>query len=158
MIVGLDPGPKQSAAVLFDSNVGPCEWFTKPNDEMLSWLLAYPSVVGDVLVIEQIAAMGMAVGESVFETCFWSGRFVEAWSMEWTRLKRVPIKLHICGLARAKDANVRRALMDRFGGDCSIRKGGPLYKLAGDQWSALAVACTYFDLNLAPAAPLERIG
>lgn len=157
MIIGLDPGPRESAVVTYDARVGPCEWFTKANDDVRSWLIDYPSVVGDVLVIEQIAAMGMAVGESVFETCFWSGRFAEAWAREWTRLKRVPIKMHLCGLARAKDQNVRRVLLDRFGGDSAKRKGGVLYKLSGDQWQALAVACTYYDLNLAPKPALERI-
>lgn len=157
MIIGLDPGPRESAVVALDPRVGPCEWFTKPNPDVRAWLMEYPSVVGDILVIEQIAAMGMAVGESTFETVFWSGRFAEVWRHEFTRIKRVPIKVHLCGLARAKDGNVRRVLMDRFGGDRCNRKGGPLYKLAGDQWSALAVACTYFDLNLAPKPALERI-
>ncbi len=157
VIIGIDPGPRESAVVTFDARVGPCEWFTKPNEDVRSWLSDYPAVTGDIVVIEQIAAMGMAVGETTFETVFWSGRFAEAWAKEFTRIKRVPIKVHLCGVARAKDGNVRRALMDRFGGDRCHRKGGPLYKLAGDQWSALAVAVTYFDLNLAPKPVPERI-
>jgi len=101
-------------------------------------------------VIEQIAAMGMAVGAEVFETCFWSGRFAEAWGGSFERLKRHEIKMHLCGNMRAKDANIRVALMDRFGGSQSVGKKktpGPLYGIAGDQWSALAVAVTWFDAH-----------
>ena len=51
---------------------------------------------------------------------------------------------------RAKDANVRAALIDRFGP--SKRKAiglkatpGPLYGVHSHMWSALAVAVTYGD-------------
>ncbi len=105
-----------------------------------------------MLVIEQIAAMGMAVGAEVFETCFWSGRFAQAWRGPCERLKRHEIKMHLCGNMRAKDANIRVALMDRFGGSQSVGKKktpGPLYGIAGDQWSALAVAVTWYDTRIA---------
>lgn len=151
MIYAVDPGTTQSALVQFDADdARPVSWQTLPNIDLVLLLRASTPLGADVLVVEQIAAMGMAVGAEVFETCMWSGRFVEAWDSRgghWTRIKRVPIKAHLCGVANAKDANIRRALMDRFGGDASVKKGGPLYKVAGDQWAALAVACTYYDLH-----------
>jgi hypothetical protein len=69
------------------------------------------------LVIEKIAAMGMAVGAEVFETVYWSGIFAEAGRyLTVDRLPRSTIKVHLCGTVKAKDANIRQALIDRSGG------------------------------------------
>mgnify|MGYP003337027969 CR=1 FL=1 len=118
------------------------------------------------LVIEQIASMGMAVGAETFETVYWSGKFSEAFfavsGREADRIPRVPIKVHLCGTAKAKDANVRQALIDRFGGSSALQKAkaakgkkgvivepareaGPLAGIFSHCWSALAVAVVYID-------------
>jgi len=58
------------------------------------------------------------------------------------------VKMHLCGQARAKDANIRQALIDRFGGAAAIgRKAapGPLYGISGDVWQALGLAVTWWD-------------
>ena len=163
MVIGLDPGPVKSALVTYDPGIkAVCDHITATNADVIAWLRwQYHAVALDCLVVEQIAAMGMAVGGEVFETCVWSGRFIEAWDSRgrtWHRLKRTPIKLHLCGTAKAKDPNVRRALMERFGGDCSVKKDGPLYGVKGDEWSALAVAVVWADQNVTNGALFERIG
>ena len=107
----------------------------------------------DVLVIEQIASYGMAVGAEVFETCVWTGRFWQAWPARTERIRRVTVKSHLCRAANAKDANVRQALIDRFGGPACIKKGGSLYKVKGDEWAALAVAVTWADLHATASSP-----
>jgi hypothetical protein len=69
------------------------------------------------VVIEMVASYGMAVGESVFETVFWIGRFYEASIREWIKCARVyrkDVKMNLCGQTRAKDSNIRQALIDRF--------------------------------------------
>ncbi len=149
-VFGLDPGPTESAIVAFDGS-----WVSShlkiPNSDVLDFLCT-TELENTVLVIEQIAAMGMAVGAEVFETCFWSGRFAQAWRGPCERLKRHEIKMHLCGNMRAKDANIRTALMDRFGGSKAVgRKAspGPLFGISGDQWSALAVALTWYDTRIA---------
>ncbi len=150
IVLGLDPGPKESAIVEYDGQ-SVFSHAKIANVDMIARLKAHYAA-NYVLVIEQIAAMGMAVGEEVFETCFWSGRFAEAWIGDSYRLKRHEIKMHLCGNMRAKDANIRVALMDRFGGSQSVGKKktpGPLYGIAGDQWSALAVAVTWYDTRIA---------
>jgi len=101
----------------------------------------------EVLAIEMIASYGMAVGRDVFETCVWIGRFVEAWRWpaEPRLIYRRDVKLHLCGSSRAKDANVRQALIDLYGGPSAIGKKaskGPLYGVKSHAWSALAVAVT----------------
>lgn len=142
-ILAVDPGPTLSAWVEFDGT-NPTAWAKEPNAIVLAKLAGGSGT----LVIEQIAAMGMAVGAEVFETCFWSGRFAEAWApMPWDRVKRHEVKMCICGHPRAKDGNIRQALIDRWGGkDAAIGKKknpGPLYGMSGDCWAALAVAVTY---------------
>ncbi|MBV8782506.1 MAG: hypothetical protein JO353_14005, partial [Phycisphaerae bacterium] len=54
---------------------------------------------------------------------------------------------------RAKDGNIRQALIDRFGPTKERAIGkkkspGPLYGMSGDCWSALAVAVTYADQRI----------
>ncbi|HXS31741.1 MAG TPA: hypothetical protein VN755_12965 [Steroidobacteraceae bacterium] len=125
-----------------------CSHYRTANVWIRSFLRTYDAAKDDVLVVEKIASYGMAVGAEVFQTCVESGRF---WQ-EWTRrdllaywMTRADVKLAICGQTRAKDANIRTALIDRFGGPEAIRKGGPLYKVAGDSWAALAIAVAWTD-------------
>jgi len=155
VIFALDPGPVKSALVLYDGRVGLCQHYYALNDWILAYLSTYHAQPGDTLVIEQIASYGMPVGREVFDTCVWSGRFYQ----EWTRrrllsvwITRQDVKLTLCGQARAKDANVRAALIDRFGGSQAIKKGGPLYKVSGDCWAALGVAIAATDPNYQSAA------
>lgn len=100
----------------------------------------------DVVVIEKVESYGMAVGREVFDTVHWAGRFTEAaYGTPVHQLLRRAVKVAICHDTKAKDANIRAALIDRFGGPESIRKGGPLYGISKDVWSALAVAVSYAD-------------
>ncbi len=73
-------------------------------------------------------------------------------------LKRFDVKLHLCGNARAKDTNIRQALIDRFGGIEGKSKAvgtkkapGPLYGCKSHMWAALAVAVTWWDTHQALA-------
>jgi hypothetical protein len=147
-VLAIDPGPEQSAYVIFNYGV-PVSHAKVDNATMKLICEGRIEMGADVLVIEQIAAMGMAVGAEVFETVFWSGRFVEAWRRNWDRVKRHEVKMALCHNMRAKDANIRQAIIDRYGGkDRAIgRKAspGPLYGLSGDCWSALAVAITWTE-------------
>lgn len=158
IIHAVDPGPKQSGYVQFHSDVQSIVWAkVMPNEDLLAFLWRQQTSTNSVLVLEQIAAMGMAVGAEVFETCFWSGRFVEAWDGEWDRLTRVQIKTALCGTPRAKDPNVRQALIDRFGGKAAIQRAkkatkttpavpaGPLAGVSSHCWAALAVALVWRD-------------
>ena len=97
--------------------------------------------------IEMIASYGMAVGAEVFETCVEIGRLCEIWkkwrAQEPSRLPRLAVKQALCHDSRAKDANIRAALIARFGGPSCIRKGGSLYRVKGDEWAALGVAVAF---------------
>lgn len=105
---------------------------------------------GCPIAIEMIASYGMAVGKEVFETCLWIGRFIQAAGLERVRLiYRKDVKLHLCGSPRAKDANIRQALIDRWGGKAeaigNVKRPGPLYAVKSHAWAALGVAVTALE-------------
>lgn len=148
LILGIDPGTEESAYVTFD---GTQVWDhgILPNEDMMK--IIDQSNAYMPLAIEMVACYGMAVGKEVFETVYWIGRFVERRGAEWChRLYRKDIKLHLCGSVRAKDQNVRQALIDRFGPGKAKAMGvkkaqGPLYGIKSHEWAALATAVTYVD-------------
>lgn len=151
-LLAIDPGPKESAWVVYED--GRIVDFGKiPNDAVLV-LTRYGLVGTDChLAIEMVQSFGLAVGAEVFETVFWIGRMVEAWGRPYTRIYRKDVKMHLCNSMRAKDANIRQALIDRFGPGKDVAIGnkrckGPLHGISKDVWSALAVAVTWSDKNV----------
>lgn len=150
-VFAIDPGTRESGFVLFDGS-RVMQAGVKENHAMVSYLLTAQRVDGTRLAIEMIASYGMAVGREVFETCVWVGRFQQAWHTpaDVELIYRKDVKLHLCGTPRAKDPNVRQALIDLFpavgGGKCPQigTKGnpGPLYGVSSHAWPALGVAVT----------------
>mgnify|MGYP007124593761 CR=1 FL=1 len=113
-----------------------------------------PTDSGVHMAIEMIQAQGMPVGKTTFETIVWIGRFVQAFGGDedtYTRIYRREVKAELCNSQRANDANVRRALLDRFprtggGKEPAIgtkKQPGPLYGLSSHAISALAVGVTW---------------
>lgn len=148
VILALDPGPTQSAYVRWDGTKV-LEKGIAPNKDVLE-IVQYDACWVDRLAIEMIACYGMAVGAETFETCVWIGRFMERWAWHAgnetiQRLPRLDIKVHLCKSARAKDANVRQALIDRFGMPGTRKTPGPLFGVTSHCWSALAVGVCAYD-------------
>jgi hypothetical protein len=54
--------------------------------------------------------------------------------------------MHLCNSMRAKDANVRQALIDRFGPVGTKKQPGKLYGVATHYWAALGVAVYSADV------------
>ena len=152
LLLAIDPGPVESAWVVYDPERGDLVGFAKVvNDKLLRLLRAISFVIG-LVVIEQVVSYGMPVGAEVFETVFWSGRFAEACQpVHVERLPRLAVKLALCHDSRARDASVRAALLDRYGGKAqaigSKAAPGPLRGVTGDVWSALALAVAWSDLH-----------
>ena len=148
LMLAIDPGNTQSGWCIWDDeNV--LDSGILGNHEMLELIYQHRA---DKLAIEMIASYGMAVGRDVFETCVWIGRF-----MQWHNkpddvllVYRKDVKLHLCGTTKAKDANIRQAIIDLFpptGGGKTPQIGtkkqpGPLYGISSHAWAALAVALT----------------
>lgn len=143
-VLAIDPGTHRSAWLRFDGD-RPQGFGITANDILVRALRT--GGLPDVVVIEKVESYGMAVGAEVFDTVLWAGRFAEAANRATVvMLPRRAVKLALCGDLRAKDANIRQALIDRFGGSAAVgRKAspGPLYGISRDVWSALAIAVTY---------------
>lgn len=163
IILAVDPGDTHSAYVRYVVGGPLLERGKVPNDEMRG-IAANSHRPYDALAIEMIASYGMPVGAEVFETCVQIGRLVEIGERQRfdcvgrpavALVYRRDVKLHLCGQARAKDGNVRQALIDRYGGkERAIgRKAtpGPLFGISADVWQALAVAVTYADTQMGRA-------
>jgi hypothetical protein len=150
-LLAIDPGCEESAWVLYDTGAQlPLRWVKEPNAAVANRLGAFSDVFPQRCVIEMIASYGMAVGKEVFETCVWIGRFMECWAdttMPPELVYRREVKLHMCASVRAKDANIRQAIIDRYGPGKERAVGlkaspGPLYGFKADCWQALALAIT----------------
>jgi hypothetical protein len=146
-IIGIDPGPEQSAVVMWDG--AKVEKFGIIANGDIQFDRLMDGLIVDKCAIEMIASYGMPVGAEVFETCVAIGQFTERWhrtSLDWPlRIPRGDIKLHLCRSVKAKDANVRQALIDRFGQPGTKKTPGPLYGITSHCWAALAVAVTAHD-------------
>jgi hypothetical protein len=155
-LFAVDPGYEESALVVYRPDIKVVERaIILPNQEMLDLLQHHAeNYIGDVLVIEGISNYGMAVGKEIINTIFWSGRFFQAWHAEDERvdvLSRADVKLQICNNRRAKDGEIRREIIDRFGGDKRAfgRKSapGPLFGVTSHKMAAFAVALAWWDIN-----------
>ena len=151
-ILAIDPGDKQSAYCFIDSeDLRPLR-FGKEQNAVVLLILQLEKY--DLVVIERLASYGMPVGRNVFETCEWVGRFTQAAQQPVDYIYRQDEKLHLCHDSRAKDANIRRALIDRFAThDLKNGKGTKknpdwFYGFSADVWAAYAVGITYTETKL----------
>ena len=152
MIFAIDPGTFESAWVLMDGDCRPVRFGKIPNEELLDMVRQEG---GHDLAIEMVASYGMAVGKEVFDTVFWIGRFWEAAERFASRslIYRREEKLALCGSAKANDANIRQALVDRFAygvpnmGKGTKKEPGWFYGFRADIWQAYAIAVTWRDKN-----------
>lgn len=141
-ILALDPGPEKTGWVRYGGGRVLSAGIV-PNADILAGL---NTTDARYLAIEMVSSYGMPVGREVFETVLWTGRFIQAWKLpdEVKLVYRQDVKLELCGTAKARDANVRASLIDRFGGRSKAigtkRQPGPLHGVSGHAWAALAVA------------------
>lgn len=159
MILAIDPGNIESGVVLLDDNLKPIEYGKWNNENVRQELRRNNKKYGYTLhiAIEMIASYGMAVGQSVFETCIWIGRFkemAEQYNMNVTYIYRKDEKMNLCNSMKAKDSNIVQALIDRFApntpnkGKGTKKEPGWFYGFKKDIWQAYAVGVTYHDMYL----------
>lgn len=155
MILAFDPGNEYTAYCLIDDDRRPVEFGKVPNKDALVYVYHHAGDTRiEAVVIEMVASYGMAVGKSVFETCVMIGRLTEAAEMSYfpvDYIYRIEEKTTICHDSKAKDSNIRQALIDRFAQhDLKNGKGTKknpdwFYGFAKDEWAAYAVGTTWLD-------------
>jgi len=152
-ILGIDPGTRESAFVVWDDEAESIiEKGIHGNPELVRLLaeMPYDMVLGGI-AIEMIDNNGQAVGNDTFETVLWIGVFLAALGVDLTDIHRHlvyrrRVKLNLCGAMQGvRDAHVSMALRNRFGEKGTKKNPGKLYGIRSHEWSALAVAVTYSD-------------
>ncbi len=143
-ILAIDPGTTDSAFVLWDGD----QIIQKgiiPNKSMHQFITKEHC---DFVAVEMVASYGMAVGKDVFETVVWIGKYLrdaEIQRLPNAKIYRKDVKMFQCQSMRAKDSNIRQALIDKFGKPGTKKEPNPVYndstvKVSKDIWSALAIA------------------
>lgn len=157
ILLAIDPGDVDSAAVLFDVRAWRPERFIVCDNEEMRRLIR---VLGyDAIAIEQTppytlstAAGHNYVPSQVVTTAVEVGRFIEcAAPREAALVSRLDVKKHLLGRANGNDTAVAEAVRAHYGGSTKAAKGtkakpGPLYGIKGSHlYAALAVAITYLE-------------
>lgn len=141
IIAGIDPGPITS---------GFCVWDTSNQKIVFAGKDVVNQDIGNICygveayIIEDIKSYGMAVGESVFSTCKQIGEMLYRLDNIEACYKR-DVQLHFCNTTKAKDTNIKRVLLDRFGEKGTKAYPGITYGLSSHAWDAFAMCIMHED-------------
>lgn len=169
MIYSIDPGPERSGTVTLDAWGVVIGWGESENAALLPGFFELSNQ--ECVVIEDFTPYGQRLGHESIATIKWIGAFRLAAAQAGCVVKEIPrpdVKLHLCGIRTAKDADVRDALIHRYGPGREKAIGrratpGPLFGISGHCWSALAVGVVAFDrmngmeaMDVKPPLPARR--
>jgi len=152
-LLAIDPGNTFSAYCLMDENYRPIDKGKVENEDLLGYIRQSWDMI-DHIAVEMIASYGMPVGAEVFETCVMIGRIehlADTLGIAHSRIFRKEEKLMLCFDSRAKDANIQRALIERFAqhdlkhGKGTKKRPDWFYGFKADIWAAFAVGTVYLD-------------
>jgi hypothetical protein len=149
-ILAIDAGNTYSGVAIVELPEFRLVWFDKlPNEEIYDSIKNYKI---DEVALEMVACYGMPVGRDVFETCVWIGRFIEQLKdKKISFVYRKDEKMCLCGSLKAKDSNIRQALINRYAkhdfktGKGTKKNPDVFYGVANDVWQAIAVAVTHYE-------------
>ncbi len=156
-ILAIDPGTTHSGIVVISEGKEIILAESDVENILLIQMIRAKDFSINELVIEHVASYGMAVGQTTFTTVLWIGKFMEAFKTAYLKeshkVYRKEVKIHLCNSMRAKDKNIRQAIIDRYppnGGGKTPQIGtknqpGGLYGVSSHAMSALAVALTYIE-------------
>lgn len=145
-LLAIDTGTTETGYCVVDRKTyRPLRFGKVPNGELLGIIQSFE---GQYAAIEGFACYGMPIGQSTIESITWNGRYIQTLensNIRWHYIYRREVKMNICGSMKAKDANIRQALIDRFGEVGTKNNKGFFYGFKADVWSAFAIAVTALD-------------
>ena len=157
LIFAIDPGNTESGyALVYIPEFKLVNFGKIKNKELLSMIenMTFVDTNVDSVAIEMVGCYGMPVGKDVFDTCVWIGIFTHALSDENVNyIYRRDEKMHLCGDMRAKDSNIRQALINRYAkhdfkqGKGTKKNPDVFYGVSKDVWQAIAVAITHWEIS-----------
>lgn len=161
MIFAIDPGNEQSAWCVMTGDYKLLDFGKAPNKEVMAHMLdvlkdtATSISLIDGVIIERMMNYSNNVGQSVFLTCEWIGRFSQEAEkyVPVNYLFRKDEKMYLCQTMKANDSAIRHALIDRFAvfdkinGKGTKKNPDVFYGVRADCWSAIAIAVTYLDMQ-----------
>lgn len=151
-ILSIDVGTTETGYCLIDKETYMPIMFGKIINEELLKIVKEEEY--DELVYEEFQSYGMPIGISTITSITWNGRYIQS---ALDRNKKVGFvyrkeeKINLCGSMKAKDSNIRQALIDRFAQfDFKNGKGTKsnkdfFYGFSKDVWAAYAVGVTWLD-------------
>ena len=148
-ILAIDPGPEQSAAVV---------WSIEDSKIIAHWqclnrlfraaLHSWKSDI-DMCVIEDMEFYGKVMNSSSFDTLKFIGMVQEIFYTKHHLVIFPEIALHFCNSRnRVKTSNINAVLVHRFGGKGTKKNPGLFYGIKEHEWSAVAVAVYYYDVHI----------
>lgn len=153
-IFAIDPGSEESGYAMIELPEFRILYFGKKDNGSLMNKLPYLAADADIVAIEMVASYGMPVGKDVFETCVWVGKFEYILrDKQIRRIYRADEKMEICYDSRAKDSNIKQALVNRYAkhdfksGKGTKKNPDTFYGVAKDVWQAIAVGVTCWELD-----------
>ena len=152
ILLSLDVGTVESAYCLVESKTyKPIEFGKIYNEELLKIVKGADY---NKLVYEEFQCYGMPIGESTIKSITWNGRYIQS-ALDKEKpvfpIYRKEEKINLCNSVKAKDSNIRQALIDRFArfdfknGKGTKKQQDWFYGFKSDMWAAYAVAVTYLD-------------
>jgi len=148
-VLGIDVGTTETAICLIDEEYKPLLFSKISNEEVLELIELMD--LDTHLALEEFASYGMPIGKSTMESIKWNGRIMQkALDLGINNIHfilRKDVKMNLCNSMKAKDSNIRQALIDRFGEVGVKSNQGYFYGFKADVWSAMAIATTYLDLK-----------
>lgn len=151
-ILAIDVGTTETGFCLIDKDTyRPIRFGKVSNEELLNIV---KNEDYDILIYEEFQSYGMPIGISTITSITWNGRYIQS-ALDRNKIVdyiyRKEEKLNLCGSMKAKDSNIRQALIDRFAKfDFKNGKGVKgntdfFYGFSKDVWSAFAVGVTWLD-------------
>jgi ribosomal protein L37AE/L43A len=143
-VLAIDPGNMESGFVIWDGKTI-SEKGIVTNPDMINIV---QSSYADIVLLEMIACYGMAVGQSVFDTCRFVGKLeltCDLCKKPYKLVYRKDVKLWHCNTTRAGDANIAQRLKDKYGDKGTKQYPGITYGIKSHMWQAFAIATMHTE-------------